>query len=140
MYFIDFFLCKQNTAYDLRISDWSSEVCSSDLRSALGNIPLHQGDMFGIFHPVAIDQHAELAAPGAVDLALDDLVDQVIVAPAVGDQVSDGADLQPVQLGEADQVRQPGHGAVVIHDLADHAGRVQAGQPRDIHRGLRSEE
>src|SRR3546814_1444585 len=26
-----FFLCKQKTAYELRISDWSSDVCSSDL-------------------------------------------------------------------------------------------------------------
>src|SRR3546814_7160771 len=26
-----FFFCKQKTAYDVRISDWSSDVCSSDL-------------------------------------------------------------------------------------------------------------
>src|SRR3546814_7062950 len=26
-----FFFCKQKTAYDIRISDWSSDVCSSDL-------------------------------------------------------------------------------------------------------------
>src|SRR3546814_4404474 len=26
-----FFLAKQKTAYELRISDWSSDVCSSDL-------------------------------------------------------------------------------------------------------------
>src|SRR3546814_6925990 len=26
-----FFLCKQKTAYEMRISDWSSDVCSSDL-------------------------------------------------------------------------------------------------------------
>src|SRR3546814_4921101 len=25
------FFCKQKTAYELRISDWSSDVCSSDL-------------------------------------------------------------------------------------------------------------
>src|SRR3546814_1267076 len=25
------FFCKQNTAYEMRISDWSSDVCSSDL-------------------------------------------------------------------------------------------------------------
>src|SRR3546814_12981530 len=25
------FFCKQKTAYDVRISDWSSDVCSSDL-------------------------------------------------------------------------------------------------------------
>src|SRR3546814_3671887 len=27
----DFFFFKQKTAYDMRISDWSSDVCSSDL-------------------------------------------------------------------------------------------------------------
>src|SRR3546814_7504632 len=28
------FFFKQKTAYEMRISDWSSDVCSSDLRSA----------------------------------------------------------------------------------------------------------
>src|SRR3546814_2328192 len=34
MYALLFFLFKQNTAYELRISDWSSDVCSSDLQSS----------------------------------------------------------------------------------------------------------
>src|SRR3546814_7032290 len=29
-----FFFCKQKTAYEMRISDWSSDVCSSDLPDA----------------------------------------------------------------------------------------------------------
>src|SRR3546814_760817 len=29
--FINFFFFKQKTAYEMRISDWSSDVCSSDL-------------------------------------------------------------------------------------------------------------
>src|SRR3546814_20345455 len=32
MLFCSFFFCKQKTAYEMRISDWSSDVCSSDLR------------------------------------------------------------------------------------------------------------
>src|SRR3546814_4783287 len=32
LYYIFFF--KQKTAYEMRISDWSSDVCSSDLRDA----------------------------------------------------------------------------------------------------------
>src|SRR3546814_7685848 len=34
--FVDlvFFFFKQKTAYEMRISDWSSDVCSSDLRIA----------------------------------------------------------------------------------------------------------
>src|SRR3546814_17476184 len=31
-----FFFFKQKTAYEMRISDWSSDVCSSDLTSAYG--------------------------------------------------------------------------------------------------------
>src|SRR3546814_2857194 len=31
MILVFFFLFKQKTAYELRISDWSSDVCSSDL-------------------------------------------------------------------------------------------------------------
>src|SRR3546814_9712301 len=30
-----FFLFKQKTAYEMRISDWSSDVCSSDLRMGM---------------------------------------------------------------------------------------------------------
>src|SRR3546814_6080704 len=32
MSFYYFFFFKQKTAYEMRISDWSSDVCSSDLR------------------------------------------------------------------------------------------------------------
>src|SRR3546814_4580605 len=37
MYFVLFlfFFFKQKTAYDMRISDWSSDVCSSDLDRAI---------------------------------------------------------------------------------------------------------
>src|SRR3546814_8711593 len=39
MYCIIFFF-KQKTAYEMRISDWSSDVCSSDLRlKALRDLP-----------------------------------------------------------------------------------------------------
>src|SRR3546814_11225340 len=32
LFFVLFFFFKQKTAYEMRISDWSSDVCSSDLR------------------------------------------------------------------------------------------------------------
>src|SRR3546814_1679949 len=32
IYVLIFFVFKQKTAYDMRISDWSSDVCSSDLK------------------------------------------------------------------------------------------------------------
>src|SRR3546814_15620324 len=34
IFFLYFFFFKQKPAYEMRISDWSSDVCSSDLRSA----------------------------------------------------------------------------------------------------------
>src|SRR3546814_2888250 len=33
---LSFFFFKQNTAYEMRISDWSSDVCSSDLLKSIG--------------------------------------------------------------------------------------------------------
>src|SRR3546814_9549239 len=33
------FFLKQKTAYELRISDWSSDVCSSDLAAAISQAP-----------------------------------------------------------------------------------------------------
>src|SRR3546814_1190005 len=35
-----FFVVKQKTAYEMRISDWSSDVCSSDLGAADGSVTL----------------------------------------------------------------------------------------------------
>src|SRR3546814_5154113 len=33
-----FFFFKQKTAYEMRISDWSSDVCSSDLLGRIGSV------------------------------------------------------------------------------------------------------
>src|SRR3546814_16417261 len=44
MYF--FFFFKQKTAYEMRISDWSSDVCSSDLvpPTAISSTPTNAGN------------------------------------------------------------------------------------------------
>src|SRR3546814_9022303 len=39
-YYVFIFFVKQKTAYDMRISDWSSDVCSSDLLYAAPMGPL----------------------------------------------------------------------------------------------------
>src|SRR3546814_8951721 len=41
MFVVFFFFFKQKTAYELRISDWSSDVCSSDL-FGVAIVPLHR--------------------------------------------------------------------------------------------------
>src|SRR3546814_20683388 len=38
-----FFFFKQKTAYEMRISDWSSDVCSSDLRRRSGRDAARSG-------------------------------------------------------------------------------------------------
>src|SRR3546814_3699523 len=57
-FFLIFFFFKQKTAYEMRISDWSSDVCSSDLdadgddgergRRRLGQ-PLVGGEVVGLY-------------------------------------------------------------------------------------------
>src|SRR3546814_7472896 len=39
------FCFKQKTAYEMRISDWSSDVCSSDLNAVEVEAPSRQADM-----------------------------------------------------------------------------------------------
>src|SRR3546814_430212 len=43
VFFLFFFFFKQKTAYEMRISDWSSDVCSSDRRSG-GDLVVRIGD------------------------------------------------------------------------------------------------
>src|SRR3546814_9084657 len=45
MFFVVVFLFKQKTAYEMRISDWSSDVCSSDLIAELLAKALSQGSL-----------------------------------------------------------------------------------------------
>src|SRR3546814_17062201 len=48
-----FFFFKQKTAYEMRISDWSSDVCSSDLENAYTLATLHQLEAIGV--SIALD-------------------------------------------------------------------------------------
>src|SRR3546814_1334981 len=43
-----FFFFKQKTAYEMRISDWSSDVCSSDLVIAHHEHPVQAGQADGV--------------------------------------------------------------------------------------------
>src|SRR3546814_9215045 len=44
MLFDLFFFFKQKTAYEMRISDWSSDVCSSDLKVIIQLYPMFPAD------------------------------------------------------------------------------------------------
>src|SRR3546814_2973753 len=51
------FFFKQKTAYEMRISDWSSDVCSSDLHDALragfGEPPIDRARLLGELREIA---------------------------------------------------------------------------------------
>src|SRR3546814_4209915 len=52
-----FFFFKQKTAYEMRISDWSSDVCSSDLIEKKDYSELAEYDALFIRETTAIDHH-----------------------------------------------------------------------------------
>src|SRR3546814_7611638 len=54
-----FFFCKQKTAYEMRISDWSSDVCSSDL-ACKSRMTLNCREGSGIFGK----RRSQLCGPG----------------------------------------------------------------------------
>src|SRR3546814_3599112 len=53
-----FFFFKQKTAYEMRISDWSSDVCSSDLTDGVTEAFNHDNEAYGSERLLA------MAAPG----------------------------------------------------------------------------
>src|SRR3546814_3744738 len=69
MLMISFFFFKQKTAYEMRISDWSSDVCSSDLhhRGAQRDAGIHRAAGAEVADAAAVD-----ATPLRLQL-LDDL-------------------------------------------------------------------
>src|SRR3546814_8990553 len=60
------FFCKQKTAYDMRISDWSSDVCSSDLQTHL----IRQLQARSVSREYIALVHGRLTRPGAVKLSI----------------------------------------------------------------------
>ena len=54
------------------------------------------------------------------------------VGHAIADHFGDGDHLHVVLAAKLRELRHPRHGAVVVHDLADNAGRNHAGQARQI--------
>src|SRR3546814_6423940 len=68
--FVCLFFCKQKTAYGVRISDWSSDVCSSDLwrlpeggpatrgRPMINLLPLGPGETIRTVLPLPEDEES----------------------------------------------------------------------------------
>src|SRR3546814_17736141 len=104
-----FFFFKQKTAYEMRISDWSSDVCSSDLAAAgvvdrdydapakkivdvagIG-VALHEPELLGILRIDAVERahqrrwFTDLRSGGEADA---EAVDHRVTDPAAGEKVT----------------------------------------------------
>src|SRR3546814_6629503 len=87
-----FFFFKQKTAYEMRISDWSSDVCSSDLHFASHHV-----------HPFLDAEHGRLGGIGRD--ADHQPVDQVRAAP------------DDVHMAERDRIEGSGINAGACHNF-----------------------
>src|SRR3546814_2915175 len=80
-----FFFFKQKTAYEMRISDWSSDVCSSDLRKAADQPAAHGGrttvQLLGRFKPRQLLVRIFITKPVAALVACHQLSSSAAVTP-----------------------------------------------------------
>src|SRR3546814_4543969 len=85
-----FFLFKEKTAYEMRISDWSSDVCSSDLgadeQDTAGPERLLESlDQVGLYRALEVDH--DVPADDEVEGAVERIAEQVqLLEPGAGQQ------------------------------------------------------
>src|SRR3546814_14002707 len=107
---LSFFFFKQKTAYEMRISDWSSDVCSSDLDR--------------LFHPHKT-QH-----PRAGDERLNMDIRAAEISKVIKDQIANfGTQAQVIEVGT---VLSVGDGIARIHGLDN----VQDGEMVEFANGV----
>src|SRR3546814_11022015 len=94
----------------MRISDWSSDVCSSDLFRAGRLVEEGHG--------------SPVATPAAGELHFRPFLDQMIIAPPIGYKITDRPDLQPVLLREGVKIIHSRHCTVIFHVFADDTGVI----------------
>ena len=93
---------------------------------AVLHIAVDQGHVRFAIDLAFIRQHTKLAVAG-LKVRFPHPMNQTFVRHAVANQFGDREHLQLVLLTKLRQVGDAGHGAVIVHDLADHAGGHQPG-------------
>src|SRR3546814_13972037 len=98
--FFFFFFFKQKTAYEMRISDWSSDVCSSDLQHDRRQHDEGGAEERAEDRPEPADDHHEQDLEGAVDVEGQRLPRAEAQEPphGAGDADHEGADGEGAQL------------------------------------------
>src|SRR3546814_4350797 len=96
------FFFKQKTAYEMRISDWSSDVCSSDLQAHPVAVP--EAVLHDPFEGPPVRMHLDRRANGAAVVAADvgrpaaDMrPDHAILVPQCREQLGGGVGI-PVEV------------------------------------------
>src|SRR3546814_228053 len=90
------FLCfKQNTAYEMRISDWSSDVCSSDLGETI------EGDRIGVY-----SRASQTTVTNAGTIRGNGSADGLDVLPEGGITIDGG----PATIANSGTIAGAGHG------------------------------
>src|SRR3546814_9542812 len=88
--FLRLFFCKQKTADEMRISDWSSDVCSSDLlkekllaavRGQLKSVLIPRGNVKDLAEiPENVKRGLEIVPVGT----LDEVLENALTEPEIG--------------------------------------------------------
>src|SRR3546814_2176079 len=92
-----FFFFKQKTAYEMRISDWSSDVCSSDLE---GRIPHAYQDSLG-YWTIGVGRLIDKRKGGR----LTNVEIDMLLANDIADKIAEISDWPAWQAVKADPVR-----------------------------------
>src|SRR3546814_7591637 len=71
-----FFFFKQKTAYEMRISDWSSDVCSSDLRRVIFFDDIGDRAQFGGIGEPALHARDDRVGAVLLNIGVEALVDE----------------------------------------------------------------
>src|SRR3546814_9341275 len=104
LFYFYYFFFKQKTAYERRISDWSSDVCSSDL----GPLTVEATGTDSNGNPVTgTDTGALDAVPGTLTVDLGDTSDptQVPITGTTADVLPGSTDRKSVVWGKSVSVR-----------------------------------
>src|SRR3546814_10072561 len=129
------FFFKQKTAYEMRISDWSSDVCSSDLSALLkvfnGGLEARQG-VGGVGRVVEVDVGVDFGVHGPQGLAQQRSALHRLIAAAQGvvDRPLEVGLQQPVFLPRRELV--VGSEAAEVEERRVEAGIVPVDQPEPL--------
>ena len=96
-----------------------------------GHLAAHEREVLDAVEQRLEHVGREVAVLGR-DPSLGDATDQLLVLAPILDHLGDRDHQQVVLFAEPDEIRHPGHGPVVLDDLAQHAGRVAPGHAGQV--------